>query len=66
MNNSIKIALAFTALAVAADTSHQDSTPAPPEGYVIALVDEVEVEYLPAATVEVVHEEVEIVDLRAF
>ena len=65
MSNTIKIALAFTALTVAGDIAHRDTTPPPtPEGYVIALTDEMVVEYLPAATVEVVDSEVEINGLR--
>jgi hypothetical protein len=67
MNNTIKITLAFAALTIAGDIAHRGTTPPPtPTGYVVALTEEVEVEYLPDATVEVVHEEVEIVDLRAF
>ena len=63
MSNTIKIAFAFSALALAGNSIN---TPSPtPEGYVIALVDEVEVEYCPDFTVEVVDSEVEINGVRA-
>jgi hypothetical protein len=58
MDTSIKLLLAITALSLAT-TSFGDTTP-PPIAKVVALTDEVEVEYLPSVTVEIVHDEVEI------
>ena len=65
MSNTIKIAFAFSALAFAGNSIHTPTPTPTPEGYVIALVDEVEVEFCPDVTVEVVDSEVEINGVRA-
>ena len=62
MNNTTKILL-LTATALTLTTNSLGDTTVHtsiPEGYVIPLTAEVEYEYLPPVTVEVVHEEVEI------
>ncbi len=54
------IALLFSTLSLAITHAPSETEPVTPIGTVTAVVDEVEIEFLPDVTVEVVHDEVEI------
>ena len=67
MNNPLKVALGTCALSIAGTSyySPTESTPLP-AATVEVLTAEVSYEWLPSVTVEVVHEEVEILDQHSF
>tara|TARA_Y100000593_G_C4298690_1_gene332145 strand:- start:216 stop:419 length:204 start_codon:yes stop_codon:yes gene_type:complete len=67
MNNALKLALVTCGLSIAGTSyySPTESTPYP-TATVEVLTAEASYEWLPSVTVEVVHEEVEIIDQSVF
>ena len=67
MNNALKIALITCGLSIAGTSYYSPTERAPlPAVTVEALTVEASYEWLPPVTVEVVHEEVEIIDQSVF
>ena len=67
MNNALKFALVTCGLSIAGTNYYSPTESAPlPAATVEALTVEAVYEYAPPVTVEIVHEEVEIIDQHSF